>query len=173
MPGASKDAIYDALAGSRISRSMAKQSGARAIKKPSSPACSWIVSFNTAYLHTSFFRVILYSISFNMVVFSKITAALACISAASAVPMGGARKSSFTVKQLARPVASIKSLNLPGMYANALSKYGADVPASVKAAADSGSATTTPENNDVEYLTPVKIGGTTLNLDFDTGSADL
>lgn len=107
-----------------------------------------------------------------MVVFSKITAGLACLSIASAVPHGG-RKSSFTVNQLARPAVSPKTLNLPGMYANALTKYGASVPASVKAAAESGSATTTPENNDVEYLTPVNVGGTTLNLDFDTGSADL
>lgn len=115
-----------------------------------------------------------------MVVFSKITAALACLSVASAVPMGGARKGSvtvnkgsFTVNQRARPAVSPKSLNLPGMYANALTKYGASVPAGVKAAAESGSAITTPEQNDLEYLTPVNVGGTTLNLDFDTGSADL
>ncbi|KAI0007655.1 acid protease [Xylariaceae sp. FL0662B] len=30
-----------------------------------------------------------------------------------------------------------------------------------------------PEANDVEYLSPVKIGGQTLNLDFDSGSSDL
>lgn len=108
-----------------------------------------------------------------MVVFSKITVVLAGLSVASAVPMGGARKSSFTINQLARPATSPKTLNLPGMYASALSKYGASVPASVKAAAESGSATTTPENGDEEYLTPVNVGGTTMNLDFDTGSADL
>jgi hypothetical protein len=31
----------------------------------------------------------------------------------------------------------------------------------------------TPEKGDIEYLAPVTIGGQTLNLDFDTGSADL
>ncbi|KAI1801774.1 penicillopepsin [Daldinia bambusicola] len=31
----------------------------------------------------------------------------------------------------------------------------------------------TPEANDVEYLSPVTIGGQTLNLDFDSGSSDL
>ncbi|TFB02994.1 Aspartic protease pep1 [Trichoderma ghanense] len=36
-----------------------------------------------------------------------------------------------------------------------------------------GSVTNTPEGNDVEFLSPVKIGGQTLNLDFDTGSSDL
>jgi aspergillopepsin I len=109
-----------------------------------------------------------------MVVFSKITVVLAGLATvASAVPTGSSRKSTFTVNQKARPVAQAKAINLPGMYASALSKYGAAVPASVKAAAESGTAVTTPEANDVEYLTPVNVGGTTLNLDFDTGSADL
>lgn len=110
-----------------------------------------------------------------MVVFSKITVALAGFaSVASAVPMGGSsRKSTFSVNQMAKPATNPRVVNLPGMYASALSKYGATVPDSVKAAAESGSVTTTPENNDLEYLTPVNVGGTTLNLDFDTGSADL
>lgn len=109
-----------------------------------------------------------------MVVFSKITVVLAGLaSVTSAVPTGSSRKSTFTVNQKARPVAQPKSLNLPGMYAASLSKFGAVVPASIKAAAESGTAVTTPEQNDLEYLTPVNVGGTTLNLDFDTGSADL
>lgn len=109
-----------------------------------------------------------------MVVFSKITVVLAGLATVtSAVPTGSSRKSSFTINQKTRPVAQPKSINLPGLYATALSKYGAAVPASVKAAAESGTAVTTPEENDLEYLTPVNVGGTTLNLDFDTGSADL
>jgi hypothetical protein len=35
-----------------------------------------------------------------------------------------------------------------------------------------GSATASPSNN-AEYLVPVSVGGETLNLDFDSGSADL
>lgn len=36
-----------------------------------------------------------------------------------------------------------------------------------------GSATASPDPNNVEYLVPVSIGGENLNLDFDSGSADL
>lgn len=36
-----------------------------------------------------------------------------------------------------------------------------------------GSATASPDPDNVEYLVPVTVGGQTLNLDFDTGSADL
>jgi hypothetical protein len=41
------------------------------------------------------------------------------------------------------------------------------------ASGQTGSVTNTPEGNDVEFLSPVNIGGQTLNLDFDTGSSDL
>ncbi len=37
----------------------------------------------------------------------------------------------------------------------------------------SGSVVANPMLNDKEYLSPVTIGGQTLNLDIDTGSADL
>jgi len=36
-----------------------------------------------------------------------------------------------------------------------------------------GSAPASPDTNDVEYLVPTTVGGQVLNLDFDTGSADL
>ncbi|KAJ5497082.1 Peptidase aspartic catalytic [Penicillium fimorum] len=110
-----------------------------------------------------------------MVVFSKVTAALACFSAvasAAAVPVKSPRKG-FSVKQVNKTPTGTRTVNLPGIYANALAKYGATVPAHIHAAASSGSAITTPEDDDIEYLTPVTIGDSTLNLDFDTGSADL
>lgn len=58
-------------------------------------------------------------------------------------------------------------------------KYSKAVPTKVSAAAAaaaaaaSGSVQASPEQYDAEYLCPVSVGGTTLNLDFDTGSADL
>lgn len=56
-------------------------------------------------------------------------------------------------------------------------KVGAVAPTEVAAAAaaatQTGNVKATPELYDQAYLCPVSIGGTTLNLDFDTGSADL
>jgi hypothetical protein len=37
----------------------------------------------------------------------------------------------------------------------------------------SGTVTATPEAGDVEFLSPVNIGGQTMNMDFDSGSSDL
>lgn len=104
-----------------------------------------------------------------MVVFSKFTVALAGLaSMADALPS----RKQFSINQVAVPATSTRSY--AHAYAKALNKFGAEVPTAVRAAtAASGSAITTPDNGDEEYLTPVDIGGTTLNLDFDTGSADL
>ncbi|KAF2666170.1 aspartic protease pep1 [Microthyrium microscopicum] len=58
-------------------------------------------------------------------------------------------------------------------YQKAYQKYNKAVPAVVAAAAQQGAVTATPEQYDSEYLCPVTVGANTLNLDFDTGSADL
>ncbi|KAL5363386.1 aspartic peptidase domain-containing protein [Aspergillus floccosus] len=108
-----------------------------------------------------------------MVVFSKVTTiALGLSGVASALPGPKTRKG-FTVNQLVTPKSQYRSINIPGIYASALNKYGASVPQHIMDAASSGSVVTTPEQYDSEYLTPVNVGGTVLNLDFDTGSADL
>ncbi|KAI9375273.1 aspartic protease pep1 [Aspergillus egyptiacus] len=107
-----------------------------------------------------------------MVVLHKITATAAVLAAAvSAAPTVSPRKG-FTINQTLRHGPK-RSINLPGIYLNALRKYGATVPTHIHNAAVHGSAVTTPEENDIEYLTPVTVGDSVLNLDIDTGSADL
>lgn len=57
----------------------------------------------------------------------------------------------------------------------ALADFDIELDLNLKDKRATGSAVTTPEQYDVEYLTPVQIGSPpqTLNLDFDTGSSDL
>lgn len=54
-------------------------------------------------------------------------------------------------------------------------KYNASAPENVvKAAyANDGTVSADPTLYDTQYLSPVTIGGQTLNVDFDTGSSDL
>ncbi|KAI0000737.1 Asp-domain-containing protein [Xylariaceae sp. FL0662B] len=112
-----------------------------------------------------------------------ILATAALSSLAFAAPLEEKKGHSFTVHQVRNP-NHVKNGALA--LAKAYRKYGAPVPeylvhalnrtsAAAKAKrAGSGSAKTTPEADDLEYLTPVSIGtpAQTLNLDFDTGSAD-
>lgn len=111
--------------------------------------------------------------------------AAAAFSVTSAAPVEEQKGHSFTVHQVRNP-KHVKNGALA--LAKAYRKYGAAFPeyltsalnttyagAVAKKRASTGSAVTTPEEYDVEYLTPVSIGtpAQTLNLDFDTGSADL
>ena len=103
----------------------------------------------------------------------SITTVLTCLSTvASAVPIAQSRKG-FTLKQRSVEATGPRFVDFPGVYAGAFSKYGANVPDGIKAAAANGTAVAKPEKNDKEYLTPVTVGDTVLNLDIDTGSADL
>lgn len=110
-----------------------------------------------------------------MVFFTKATAVLAgLIALASAVPGPASRgQGSFSIQQVVKKLEQPKQVNPARDYAKALRKFGASVPVHVEAAAKRGSVIATPEPNDEEYLCPVDIGGTILNLDLDTGSADL
>jgi aspergillopepsin I len=103
---------------------------------------------------------------------NKLVAALTAYSAvAAAVPVASQTKG-FSLVQEAIPKSSYRA---PAAHlAKALTKFGAPVPAHVAAAAAStGSVTTNPSDGDEEYVTKVTVGDSTLNLDFDTGSADL
>ncbi|KAK7744364.1 hypothetical protein SLS62_010218 [Diatrype stigma] len=109
--------------------------------------------------------------------------ASAAFSLGTATPIAPREKNSFTVHQVRNPTYV---RNGARAMAKAYRKFGKPVPENVMAAlanstlekragSEQGSAVTTPEPDDVEYLTPVEIGtpAQTLNLDFDTGSADL
>jgi len=98
--------------------------------------------------------------------------ALAVYSAVAAAAPTAASQQSFSLKQVAVPKTTFRA---PAhAYAKALAKYGAEVPGHVAAAAAStGSVPTQSEGGDEEYITQVTVGGTTLGLDIDTGSADL
>ncbi|KAF4338680.1 aspartic ase precursor [Fusarium beomiforme] len=113
-----------------------------------------------------------------------LTASLAFASIALGAP--AAQNKEFTVEQVKNP-KFVKSG--PIALAHAYAKHGVPIPEGLKKAAKaarppkshskrqngSGSATTTPADEDVEWLTPVQIGtpAQTFNLDFDTGSSDL
>jgi hypothetical protein len=105
-------------------------------------------------------------------------ASAAIISLTSAAPT--AETKDFSVTQVRNPHYV---RNGAAALAKAYRKYGAPLPDYLTQAlnhtytkrATTGSAVTTPEEYDTEYLTPVSIGtpAQTLNLDFDTGSSDL
>ncbi|KAI4178204.1 MAG: hypothetical protein L6R41_008491, partial [Letrouitia leprolyta] len=63
----------------------------------------------------------------------------------------------------------------PAAVLSVYGKYNATAPSDVikAAAANDGTVSANPEQYDSQYLSPVTIGGQTLNLDFDTGSSDL
>lgn len=96
--------------------------------------------------------------------------AFASTSLAKPIPAPQAEvKKGFTINQsVAKPFRAG-----PVVLQKTYLKYNSAVPADVKAAAADGTVSATPEQSDSEYLAPVTIGGQTLNLDFDTGSADL
>ena len=104
---------------------------------------------------------------------------LALAQAASAAPAKGQGRHAFEIKQVDAgqvrrtpgPIAKLKTYQ---KYASA----GAQAPAVVikaaaAAAVQTGSVAASPESYDSSYLCPVSIGGQTLNVNFDTGSADL
>lgn len=93
-----------------------------------------------------------------------------------ASPVEVHKRSAFSVNQVAAgKVYKNGPLQMMKTYAK-YAKVGAVAPSDVvsaAAAAQSGQVTATPEEYDESYLCPVSVGGQTLNLDFDTGSADL
>lgn len=102
----------------------------------------------------------------------KTAVSLASLSAMAAALPATPASQGFSLNQVAIPktVARHPAAHL----AKAYSKYGATVPSNVAAAAAaSGSATTKPGQGEEEYITKITVGDATLNIDIDTGSADL
>jgi hypothetical protein len=103
-------------------------------------------------------------------------ALVASASLTLAAPAQIVGRSTFSVEQVAAGKVyrngAVSMLKTYQKYA----KVGAEAPSEVvsaAAAAQSGSVAANPEQYDESYLCPVTVGGKTLNLDFDTGSADL
>ncbi|KAF3014736.1 Type I transmembrane sorting receptor [Neopestalotiopsis sp. 37M] len=110
---------------------------------------------------------------------------------AAAAPYNEIKPGSFKVVQQRNPNYDNSTFVPRGALAmyKAYMKYGAPVPDAInktvteyraakqarRLAKRDGTVTTTPVNDDEEYITPVSIGtpAQTLNLDFDTGSSDL
>lgn len=115
--------------------------------------------------------------------FTYLTAALAASTAVIANPINlQERSGQFSVKQVEGP-KFLKNGALDKV--RLLQKLGKPVPQHLLDAANrvndvfqadsaSGSVSANPSDQyDSSYLSPVNVGGTTLNLDFDTGSSDL
>ncbi|KAK0119655.1 hypothetical protein ONS95_011092 [Cadophora gregata] len=106
--------------------------------------------------------------------------AMNAAAAANAAPVGSiadALSNSASIQIGAAPVEEKKKAqgsatrSVPG----SLSTGGATAGARANGTAGkaTGIVTATPEQGDVEYLSPVTIGGQTINMDFDSGSSDL
>ena len=112
--------------------------------------------------------------------FTSLAAALALAGAVIATPVQLEKRKAFSIEQVHR-TTYLK--NGPAQVAKTLRKYGKVVPENVIAAAennaavsaaDTGSEPAVPgDQYDSLYLSPVTVGSTTLQLDFDTGSSDL
>lgn len=98
--------------------------------------------------------------------------ALATVALAKPVPRATSSKSGFSVTgsvERTRPAPRVQ-------LAKAYSRYGISTDSTDSVAASpsqTGSVPADPASQDTYYLCEVDIGGQTLNLDFDTGSADL
>jgi hypothetical protein len=131
--------------------------------------------FKHSLTHLSF-HLLAHSLSYSaaaMHSIGSIAAFAGLASLAIASPLDNARRASagtFQIKQ----VQGGQTLKVgPVALQKAYQKFSKAVPTSVAAAAQSGAVSATPEQYDSEYLCPVTVGGSQLNLDFDTGSSDL
>ena len=109
-----------------------------------------------------------------MQTFTSVIATLACLGLVVASPVELNKRKAFSVGQIER---GRFVRNGPASVAKTFRKYGKKPPANILAAAAVGPNGTVPatpsDEYDSMYLSPVDAGGHIVNLDFDTGSADL
>lgn len=107
---------------------------------------------------------------------SSITALVALVGLVGASPVELEKRRTFSIDQVQR---KIFEKNGARSTVKTLRKFGAKVPENLLAAAaagpnGTGTAEAVPgDQYDSLYLSPVDIAGSTVHLDFDTGSADL
>ncbi|QGA17298.1 hypothetical protein EYB26_004969 [Talaromyces marneffei] len=104
-----------------------------------------------------------------MVNFKTIISALLALAAAAPFPSN----TNFSIQQVA---VRVPPVHPAAIYARDYIRYGVKVPDHVALAARSGwidSVVTTPFQHDVVYLTPIQVGGSSLQVYFDTASANL
>lgn len=108
-----------------------------------------------------------YASLFNVIA-SRVSVDLPSVTNHGKVPPTG-----FAVN-MSQPI--LVRLDGPKALAKAYLKYTGSVPANMKALEKRGSQSSvaaTPQAYDYQYLAPVTVGGQTLTMNFDTGSADL
>lgn len=109
--------------------------------------------------------------SFKMPSLASLTALVAAFGLVTASPVALEKRKTFTLNQVAK---NTYVKNGAASIAKTYEKFGKSVPANIlAAAAQQGTVAANPEDEDVSYLCPVTVGTTTMDLDFDTGSADL
>lgn len=110
----------------------------------------------------------------------SLTTVLALAVAAQAAPTVRATSSSFSIPAIHNvkhvrngTAAMLKAYNKYGLKPSQVfsNSFLSEIGASWKR--QDGTVTASPDPTDAEYLVPVTVGGQQLNLDFDSGSADL
>ncbi len=112
------------------------------------------------------------SSNFKMPSFTQLAMVAATFGAlVAAMPLESRQAKTFSFNQT--PGKQVVR-NGPSALKAVYDKYKKPAPKDVAAAANNdGEGVNNPTASDTQYLTPVNIGGQTLNLDFDTGSSDL
>jgi len=108
-----------------------------------------------------------------MISIRSLAAFLALVSLTVASPVQLKKRGHFSIKQIE---GRRRIRQGPVAMRRGLQKWGAPVAKELEVAVASvknGSVAAVPEEFDIEYLSPVTVGDRVLQLDFDTGSADL